>query len=46
MNDGRIDAGPLITKRIVVDDVVDDGFGELISHKDQHVKILVQPTVD
>jgi (R,R)-butanediol dehydrogenase/meso-butanediol dehydrogenase/diacetyl reductase len=43
MNDGRIDARPFITKRIPIDDVVDEGFGALINHKDEHVKILVQP---
>jgi (R,R)-butanediol dehydrogenase/meso-butanediol dehydrogenase/diacetyl reductase len=43
MTDGRIDARPFITKRIPIDDVVDEGFGALINHKDEHVKILVHP---
>jgi (R,R)-butanediol dehydrogenase / meso-butanediol dehydrogenase / diacetyl reductase len=43
MQDGRIDTGGLITKRIKLDQIVDEGFEELVRNKDQHVKILVQP---
>jgi hypothetical protein len=35
----------MVTKRIVVDDVVKGGFKELIEHKDDHIKILVTPKV-
>jgi (R,R)-butanediol dehydrogenase/meso-butanediol dehydrogenase/diacetyl reductase len=43
MQDGRIDTGGLITKRIKLEQIVDEGFEELVRNKDQHVKILVQP---
>jgi (R,R)-butanediol dehydrogenase/meso-butanediol dehydrogenase/diacetyl reductase len=43
LRDGRIDAAPFITKRIRLDDIVKEGFLELIEHKDRHAKILVQP---
>lgn len=43
VDDGRIDAGQLITSRIELDDVVREGFDELINNKDPHVKILVRP---
>lgn len=43
VHDGRIDARQLITARIVIDDVVQGGFDELITNKNDHVKILVQP---
>jgi (R,R)-butanediol dehydrogenase / meso-butanediol dehydrogenase / diacetyl reductase len=43
MQDGRIDTGGLITKRIKLEQIVDEGFEELARNKDQHVKILVQP---
>lgn len=33
----------LITGRINLEDVVEGGFEELISHKDKHIKILVSP---
>ncbi|KAF7762447.1 hypothetical protein Agabi119p4_9040 [Agaricus bisporus var. burnettii] len=33
----------LITKRISLDDVVEEGFKKLLSEKDKHVKILVHP---
>ena len=43
MKDGRIDARGLITKRIGLEEIVEDGFNELIEHKDRHAKILVCP---
>jgi (R,R)-butanediol dehydrogenase / meso-butanediol dehydrogenase / diacetyl reductase len=43
MQDGRIDARGLITKRIRLEELVEGGFDELIEHKDRHAKILVQP---
>jgi (R,R)-butanediol dehydrogenase/meso-butanediol dehydrogenase/diacetyl reductase len=40
---GRIDASPLITKRISLDQVVSDGLESLAHSRDRDVKILVQP---
>lgn len=42
VEDGRIDAGQLITRRIDLDDVIKAGFDELVDNKDAHVKILVR----
>lgn len=36
----------MVTKRVIVDDVVKRGFKELIEHKDDHIKILVTPKAD
>ncbi|KAK5049017.1 hypothetical protein LTR84_005439 [Exophiala bonariae] len=33
----------MVTKRMLVDDVVKEGFKELIEHKDDHIKILITP---
>lgn len=33
----------LITGRIGLEDIVDQGFSELINNKDKHIKILVSP---
>jgi len=41
--DNRIDPSAMITARIALTDVVDQGFTELIDNKEQHIKILVQP---
>lgn len=44
MNDGRIKAEGYITKKISLDDIVDEGFGALTGpEKKKHVKILVTP---
>lgn len=43
MADGRIQAGDLVTRRIKLETVVEEGFKELVAHKDRHVKILVEP---
>ena len=39
---GRIDAAPLISQRIALEDIVSAGLEELINNKDRNVKILVQ----
>ncbi len=41
--DGRIQAEPLITGRIKLDDIVEKGFEELVAHKDRNIKIIVSP---
>lgn len=33
----------MFTSRIVVDDIVQDGFEELVNNKQKHVKVLVSP---
>lgn len=33
----------LITSRILLDDVVSKGFEELVTNKDDHIKIMVTP---
>jgi (R,R)-butanediol dehydrogenase/meso-butanediol dehydrogenase/diacetyl reductase len=43
LNDGRIDARPLITGRIKLADIVSKGFEELVNHKEQNIKIIVSP---
>ena len=44
MSDERIKAQGYITKKIVLDDIVEEGFGTLTGpQKKQHVKILVTP---
>ena len=42
LQDGRIDDRGIITERVALSDVVEDGFDELVDHKDRHVKILVR----
>ena len=41
--DGRLQANPMITGKIPLDDLVDGGFKELIKNKDKNIKILVSP---
>lgn len=41
--DGRLSGKALITGRIVLDDLVEKGFQELIGNRENHVKILVRP---
>ena len=43
VQEGKIDLKPFITARIGLDDLVVDGLGTLIHHKDSAVKILVHP---
>ncbi len=38
---GKVDLAPFITGRIKVDDIVEQGFEQLITNKDHEVKILV-----
>ncbi|WP_022873525.1 2,3-butanediol dehydrogenase [Nesterenkonia alba] len=45
VEDGKIDLAPFITGRIGLDDLVDKGFDQLINNNDEHVKILVSPTL-
>ncbi|MDP4331993.1 2,3-butanediol dehydrogenase [Curtobacterium sp. A7_M15] len=40
---GALDLAPFITSKIALDDLIDEGFEQLIQHSDQHVKILVHP---
>lgn len=35
--------GQMITARISLDDVVEQGFEELVNNKDKHVKIVATP---
>lgn len=41
--DGRIKAEPLITGRIKLDNIVENGFEELLKNRDSNIKILVEP---
>jgi (R,R)-butanediol dehydrogenase/meso-butanediol dehydrogenase/diacetyl reductase len=41
--DGRLSGQGLITGRIVLDDLIERGFKELIQNRERHVKILVKP---
>ena len=43
IRDGVVDVDQFITGRIALDDIVDQGFRELIDHKETNVKILVHP---
>jgi (R,R)-butanediol dehydrogenase/meso-butanediol dehydrogenase/diacetyl reductase len=43
VSDGVVEVEQFITGRISVDDIVEKGFRELIDHKENNVKILVQP---
>ena len=43
LKDGRMQAKPLITAKIKLDDIVERGLKELIHHKEKHIKILVSP---
>jgi hypothetical protein len=33
----------MITRRVGLEDIVRDGFEELIHNKDEHIKILISP---
>jgi len=41
--DGRLQATPMITGKIKLDDILEKGFKELIENKDNNIKILVSP---
>ncbi len=43
IDDGRINVTPLITGRIGLDNILEQGFEELANHKDRNVKIIVSP---
>lgn len=36
----------MVTRRVGLVDVVEQGFEELINHKDEHVKILISPKAE
>lgn len=42
---GSLKADPLITGKIGLDDLVEKGFEELLTHKDRNVKVIVSPTL-
>ncbi|MFP5340169.1 MAG: zinc-binding dehydrogenase, partial [Gammaproteobacteria bacterium] len=44
ISDGRMDVTPLITGRIGLDNILEQGFEELANHKDRNVKIIVSPS--
>src|SRR5690606_12011150 len=44
ITDGRMDVTPLITGRIGLDNILEQGFEELANHKDRNVKIIVSPS--
>jgi threonine dehydrogenase-like Zn-dependent dehydrogenase len=35
--------GEMVTRRIGLEDIVKEGFDEVMNHKDRHIKILVSP---
>lgn len=41
--DGRINAEPLVTGKIKLEDIVEKGFEELLRNRESNVKILVSP---
>lgn len=41
--DGRVDCGPMITGRIPLEGLVDQGFEGILGGRGEHVKILVSP---
>lgn len=43
LGDGRLNAEPLITGKIKIDDIVEKGFEELVNRKEENIKILVTP---
>lgn len=43
LQDGKVKAEQFITGKIALDDIVEGGFRELIDHKAENVKILVNP---
>lgn len=42
MAQGKIDAGVLVTKEIALEDLVEEGFEELIERASVHIKILIR----
>lgn len=43
LGDGRLQAEPMITGKIKIDDIVEKGFEELINRKAENIKIIVSP---
>ncbi|HNX29671.1 MAG TPA: 2,3-butanediol dehydrogenase [Syntrophomonadaceae bacterium] len=43
LGDGRLDANTMITGKIKLEDIIDQGFQELINNKDENIKIIVSP---
>lgn len=43
VQEGKIDLAPFITAKIALDELVSEGFDQLINNNEQHVKILVNP---
>lgn len=43
IDQGRMDVTPLITGRIPLDHIIEQGFEELVHNKDRNVKIIVSP---
>lgn len=43
LGEGKIHAEPLISSRIAIDDLVQNGFEELLRNKEEHLKILISP---
>jgi len=41
--DGRLQATPMITGKIKLDRILEEGFKELVENKDKNIKILVSP---
>ena len=41
LGDGRLEPAPMITSKITMDRVVEDGFTPLMEEKNKHVKILI-----
>jgi (R,R)-butanediol dehydrogenase/meso-butanediol dehydrogenase/diacetyl reductase len=42
--DGRLDITPLVTGRIQLEQIVGQGFEELVNNKEHNVKIIVSPS--
>ena len=40
---GKINARGMITKKITLDNIVPEGFDELVHHRNEHLKIIVSP---
>ena len=40
---GKINAKGMITKKITLNNIVPEGFDELVHHRNEHLKIIVSP---
>lgn len=43
LTDGTFDPDPLVTDRIGLDGIIDDGFEALLDEESEQVKIFVKP---